>query len=218
MLALYLAVLAAAWLIEAADDNESRHVHGTVAFIRTGERTPIIVPGNGKLSALGARQMQELGQMFRGRYIGDETYNGLGHDPISGLSPDILDPNQLFVQTQDRPYLQASAQAFMQGLYPPYSIGGNRTGPVADSTGILANGTVIVAPLQGYQYASIQVLSEWDPQSIYIGGDQNCPLSIRESLMYQITDHYLETKASSEALYQSLNASLFEGLYDESQM
>jgi hypothetical protein len=218
MFALYPALLAAAWLVEAADENESRHVHGTVAFIRSGERTPIIVPTSGKLTALGARQMQELGQMFRGRYIGDDAYNGLGHDPISGLSPDILDPTQLFIQTQDRPYLQASAQAFMQGLYPPAAINGNNTGAVADATGILANGTAIDAPLGGYQYAPIQVLSEWDPQSIYIRGDQNCPLSIRETLMYQTTEHYLETMDSSRGDYESLDASLFGGLLEQSQM
>lgn len=217
MLALYLAILAAAWLIDAAE-SEIRNVHGSIAFIRTGERTPIIEGGRGKLSVLGARQMQELGQMFRGRYIGDETYTGLGQDSLIGLSQDILNPNQLFIQTLDSPYLQASAQAFMQGLYPPVSVGGNSTGPVGDETAILANDTVIQAPLGGYQYAPIQVLSEWDPQSIYISGNQNCPLSIRESLMYQTTDHYLETKARSEDLYQSLNASLFKNLLLQSDM
>jgi hypothetical protein len=215
MLALYLAVLAAAWLIEAADDSQSRHPHGAVAFMRTGERTPIISPGSSKLSPLGAQQMHTLGQMFRGRYMGDENFNGLGHDPIATLNENMINPDQLFIQALDRPYLQASAQAFLQGLYPPYSFG---NGPTMDGNGILANGTVIENPLDGYQYAPIEIVGELDPGSVYIAGDQRCPLSIRESLMYQTTDQYLETRAESESFYNSLNVSLFDGILEESSM
>jgi hypothetical protein len=219
MFALTLAVMAAAWLVKAEDDNTSYNTHGVVAFIRSGETTPLIAPGTRRLSALGAQQMYKLGQQFRGRYINtDQENNGLGHEPIQGLAPDILDPSQLLIQTLDTNYLMTSAQAFMQGLYPPYSLNRTRVGPVADATGILSNNTAIDFPMGGYQYAPIQVLSELDPQSIYLAGDQNCPASQQESLMYQTTDAYLETKALSQSFYQALNRSLFDNLIRQSDM
>jgi hypothetical protein len=218
MIALSLAVMAAAWLVEAADDNVNRHVHGAVAFIRTGERTPLLAGGstNGKLSALGAHQMYTLGQMLRGRYIGDNAYTGLGHDPIKGLSQDILDPEQLYIRTLDTPYLQASAQALMQGLYPPYTANSTDSGLVADA--VLANGTAIDFPLSGYQYAPIQVLSDRDSDSIYLSGNENCPMSNIESLNYYVTEQYAETRAASESLYLSLNTSLFNGILEQKDM
>lgn len=218
MLALFLAVMAAAWLIEAADDNPLYHPHGAVAFIRTGERTPLIA-GSPKLSALGAQQMHTLGQMFRGRYInGDNGNSGIGQEPIIGLSADILNDDQLSIQTLDEPYLVASAQAFMQGLYPPYTISSNSTGHMGDETGILANGSVIDYPLSGYQYANIKAFGSQDLNSIYVAGDQNCYLSGVESSIYQSTDEYLETKAESQSFYEALNASLFDDHLPQDQM
>lgn len=215
MLALYLAVLATAWAVEAADDNTDRHVHGAVAFIRSGERTPTIQRGSPKLTPLGAQQMHTLGQMFRGRYLGDTKFDGIGHDPISTLRQDIINPDQLFIQALDRPHLYASAQAFMQGLYPPFSLG---NGTFMDGNGILANGSFIEYPMSGYQYAPIDVLGELDPNSVYIAGDKRCPLSIRESLMYQTTEKYRETKTASEPFYDKLDPALFDGLFAKTAM
>ena len=43
----------------------SYHPHAAVAFVRTGERLPLIQPGPSTLTATGANQMYTLGQNFR---------------------------------------------------------------------------------------------------------------------------------------------------------
>lgn len=218
MLAFALAILATAWL-GAADDNPSYNPHGAVIFVRTGERTPLLQPGTPKLSPLGAQQMRRLGQQFRGRYIGGDNDNdGLGQEPINNLAPHILDPNQLLIQALDTPYTLASAQAFMQAFYPPYSIKNGGNGSVSDNIGMLANDTTIDYPFDGYQYAPIQVLGQLDPQSVYIAGDQNCLVSIQDSLMYQTTEEYMETRAISNDLYGTLNESLFDNHLEKDKM
>ncbi|KAF1994598.1 phosphoglycerate mutase-like protein [Amniculicola lignicola CBS 123094] len=212
MLALFLAVMAAVWLIEAADENEAYHPHGSVVFVRSGERTPLIAGSPPVLSALGAQQMHTLGQHFRGRYVSESGgSSGLGQQLIATLSPDLLNNEQLRIESLDAPYLVASAQAFMQGLYPPYSLNTTRNGPVADATGILANGSAIDFPLDGYQYPQIYTRALNDPSLIFMAGQADCSESYRESLMYQSTPEFMETRTSTEAFYKRIDASLFNG-------
>jgi hypothetical protein len=214
MLALFLAVSAAVWLIEAAqtEDNPSYNPHGAVMFVRGGERTPIIADRTQILSALGAQQMHNLGSAFRGRYIlGSNASTDLGTEPINTLMPNILDPNQLYIQALDTPYLISSAQAFMQGFYPPYSISNGENGAIADATGLLANGTFIDFPLRGYQYAPVDTLSEYDQGRVFLAGDQGCPFSQIKSNMYLGTPEFLDAKARSEDFYNALPDSMFGG-------
>jgi hypothetical protein len=51
-------------------------------------------------------------------------------------------------------YVAASAQAFLQGLYPPTNQ--NSSGGTLEAVDILANGTISQAPLNGYQYPQLQ--------------------------------------------------------------
>jgi len=218
MLALFLALMAAAWLIEAADDDT---VHAAVVFIRTGERTPelrsVHVPQT--LSALGARQIFELGQNFRGRYInGLGGHVGLGQSQIATIHPDILNNNEVYVMTRQEPYLIASAQSFMQGFYPPFSLNSNSSSGSADSRGILANGTVIDYPLNGYQYPEIRTAGEHDPYSIYLGGNVECPSAWAASINYYTTEDYQNTFTSAEPIYNSLDPSMFRETIDDNAM
>lgn len=136
--------------------------------------------------------MYRLGNIFRGKYIaGGNGNNSLGEDYIPGLAA-RLDNDQIFIHAYDAPHIYGSAQAFMQGLYPPTSLTTNTTS----------------TPLGGYQYPHIQTVGEYDPQSIYIGGDKYCPTSIQQSRMYEITTKYLETKKQAEPFYQGLPPSL----------
>lgn len=212
MLARCAALLAAAGLAAAADDNSFYNVFGTVAYIRTGERTPVLRDERPSLTALGANQMYDLGRNFRSRYISDvDGPRGLGTQMIDGMSLDILQNDQVYVLTRDEPYLVASAQAFMQGLYPPYSLNATRNGPLADATGLLANGSAIDFPLNGYQYPSIQAVSELDPYTIHVAGAKNCPESQLHSALYEVTDDFVNTAAASKTLYKSLDTNWFGG-------
>ena len=217
MLALFLAVMAAAWPADAANNNESMHVHGSVVFIRTGERTPVLAGGDQVLSALGAQQMHALGQNFRTRYVNEGGPDGLGVQQMS-IARNVINNDQLLIQTLDTPYLFASAQAFMQGLYPPYSINATRNGPNADVTGLLANGSAIDFPMGGYQYAQVHTVGQFDAQSVYLGGNQNCPESQVNSAMYEVTEQFLQTKAINKKFYSAMDVDLFDGHLKKSQL
>ncbi|KAF1841178.1 phosphoglycerate mutase-like protein [Cucurbitaria berberidis CBS 394.84] len=207
--------LASAWLVGAQEqDNNAYHPHASFVFMRTGERTPIIRPGPSVLSALGANQMYTLGQNFRTRYITGQSPSSLGQEHIAGMSPNVLNNEQILVKTLDTEYLVASAQAFMQGLYPPRALG-NGTG---DASGLLADGRAIDYPLNGYQYASVKTSSQLDPDSIYIAGAQNCPVAQKEAMMYFTTDEFLETKAANKDFYKNLSVDWFEGNLKSDQL
>jgi hypothetical protein len=213
MLALLFAVLASARMLRAEDDNTLYNVFGSVAFIRSGERTPILRTETPILTAYGAQQMLELGKNFRHRYlVNTGSDNGLGVQNIPGMSPDILDHEQLFIQTLNKQHLVSSAQAFMQGLYPPYgSNATSQTDVLGDAVGEMANGDVVGFPLDGYQYPKIQVLSELDPQSVYIAGGVNCTSRSLASASYEATDEFLGVQMEQKRFYGDMELDWFEG-------
>lgn len=202
MFKIAVTVAASAWLVNAQEDNYAHHSHGAFAFIRTGERTPILRPGVPSLTALGAQQMVQLGQNFRTRYIAGNSPNGFGIQHIPNMSQNTLDNNQILIQTLDQPHLVASAQAFMQGLYPPTSIAnGNGTGSAVG--GLLSDGRAIDYPLNGYQYANIQTFGPQDPGSIFISGADSCPTAKRDAMMYFTTSKFMDTLKSTKDFYKN---------------
>lgn len=208
MFALSLSLLASAWVV-SAQENDVYHPHGAFAFIRSGERTPLLTGDSQVLTALGAQQMYKLGQNLRARWIDGDGDAGLGIQNIANMSADILNNDQISVQTLDKQYLVSSAQAFMQGMYPPHALG-NSTG-LGDSTGLLADGSVVQAPLNGYQYAAVQSFNEFAYNSIYIDGNSNCPEAKLESLQYTVSDSFENTKTASKETYDLLQTSWFQG-------
>ncbi|KAF2856277.1 phosphoglycerate mutase-like protein [Plenodomus tracheiphilus IPT5] len=210
-------VLASATLITAQNTTTSTpksstyHPHGAFAFIRTGERTPLSRPGVPVLSAVGANTMFTLGQNFRTRYIAGTSPSGLGIEPMNGLAPKILNNEQISIQTSDSQYLVAAAQAFMQGLYPPRATA-NGSGPV---TGLLADGTTVDYPLDGYQYASIQTRGPDDAGSILVSGSSNCPTAKRDAMKYFKTAEFEQIQEESKGLFGRLNLDWFEGTLGE---
>ena len=208
MLVLSLTVLASARLA-AAQSNDAYHPHGAFAFIRSGERTPALTGDTQVLTAVGANQMYQLGQTLRNRWIDSNGDTGLGRQNIANMSVDIINNDQISIQTLDTQYLVSSAQAFMQGMYPPHAYG-NSTG-LGDSTDRLADGTIVQAPLNGYQYAKVQSFNPFAYNSIYIAGNQNCPMAKRESLQYLVSDRFRATKVSSKETYDKLQTSWFQG-------
>ncbi|KAH8731065.1 histidine phosphatase superfamily [Phaeosphaeriaceae sp. PMI808] len=218
MFSLAVAALASVWLVGAQEtDNPGYHTHATFAFIRTGDRTPAIQPGPSVLTALGAQQMFQLGQNFRTRYIAGNAPANLGVERIAGMSTTILNNDQVLVQTLDSQHLVSSAQAFMQGLYPPQNIAsGNSTRGA--SGGLLSNGTAIDFPLGGYQYANIQTASLDDPKSFYLAGTQSCPVAKMAAMKYFTTEKFMATKEANEDFYNKLDIDWFEGNLRKEQL
>lgn len=126
-------------------------VWSSVIFSRTGERTPVMLGDmNSILTPLGANQSYTAGSFMRDRYFGDYTANGVpdvGGAPIQGLSGNTFDVDQVYIGCQDIQYTAASAQAFLQGFYPPLDQGDGDTSDQDDTTpssmNKLADGTTV---------------------------------------------------------------------------
>ncbi|KJX97839.1 histidine acid phosphatase like protein [Zymoseptoria brevis] len=190
-------------LAHAQDDPEYT-VWSSVVLTRTGERTPdIITDSPTVLTSIGANQAYAAGEFFRNRYIvsnsTDNSTNGLGtaRAPIRGLNADTYDSLQTWVLTRDQQYLTATAQAFLQGLYPPRS-------PSADPNDITADNTYITGPLNGYQYPFIQAASDLDPNYIYLDATHQCPSFTRSIRQLRSTTQFNTTQTSSSSLYTTL--------------
>ena len=144
MFALVVALLATILLTpEAAAQNGSSKytVWSSVLFSRTGERTPIILGDlPTTLTSLGAQQQYASGLFFRERYLTSFVSNlGINSAPIQGIQVDNIDSLELYVNALDYQFNIASAQAFLQGLYPPLDVtNGSQTG-----TSKLANGSSV---------------------------------------------------------------------------
>lgn len=207
--------LASAWLVGSQEtDTDAYHPHASFSFIRTGERTPTIEYNIPVLTALGAQQMFQLGQAYRTRYITGNANIGLGVQHIAGMSQNLVNNDQILVQTLNQPHLVSTAQAFMQGLYPPRNTInslGSSNGTGASTGGLLANGTAIDFPLGGYQYANIRSSGPLDAESIYISGMRNCPIGQRDAGLYFRTDQYRQTRQANAELYQRLDPGWFGG-------
>jgi hypothetical protein len=213
-------VLVASALLAGAQnqDNDPYHPHAAFAFIRTGERTPSIRSGSSPtLTALGAQQMFSLGQNLRTRYLAGSSPSALGVQHIDGMSPYTLNNEQVLVQTLDSQYLVSSAQAFMQGLYPPYSIL-NGNGTWFSTSSLLSNGSAIDFPLNGYQYANIQSSGQLDYESIFVSGAQNCIGAQQDAMLYFTTDKFYDTKTANSDFYKGLDLNWFEGNLKDSEL
>ncbi|KAI4924958.1 uncharacterized protein J4E92_006995 [Alternaria infectoria] len=195
--------------LAGAQSSDSEHTLAAFAFVRTGERTPILRNNTQTLTSFGANQMHALGQKFRSKFIS-------GPESIAGLSEDVLNNDQIWVQTLDAPYLVSSAQAFMQGLYPPHDIS-NATG---DNTGVLADGTSVDYPLNGYQYASIHAANVYDPVSRLVSGAGQCPQGQTDALKYFTTQEYRDAEylADNSELYKNLPLDWFEGHVNQDEL
>ncbi len=129
---------------------------GTVVMALHGEHTPSIADPFPRLTPLGAQQALSAGSAIRTRYIQGPGNNVTNSYPIAGVSTEVIDNTQLYLLARDDDYVAASAQAFMQGLYPPLGI------TYVDEESILGNGTLVQYPLGGYQYATIDIISPLD--------------------------------------------------------
>ncbi|KAK5078121.1 hypothetical protein LTR64_003474 [Lithohypha guttulata] len=149
-------------------------VLSSFVFSRHGDRTPLYTSNASILTPYGAQQMSIAGSNFRRRYLStifeDSQDNTVIRD-ISHYSPNV---NEVTVYSIDNQYVTASAQAFMQGLYPPLGqldVNFTSLGEISR----LANGTNVIAPLNGYNYPDINTVSSYDPRSVWIDGAAHCP-------------------------------------------
>ena len=167
----------------------------SVAFVRTGERLPLIDAASNitTLTPFGAQQMSVLGNLFRNRYMSQTS-------GIQGLSINEINELQTLFLAEDLPYSVASTQAFLQALYPPYS-------PSTESSSTLTNGTSDQFPLGGYQYPWIQTVSSNDYRSIFTDGAAACDAFWDDSSFLQSTE-YSDAQNDSEKVFARVGGTL----------
>jgi hypothetical protein len=118
-------------------------VYAVYIFHRHGDRTAKALPPT-SLTTLGYDQVVQSGEYFNSRYVSNSSANY-----ITGLATSTVKNSQIAVSAPLDTVLQSSALGFLQGLYPP----------VGELKQTLANGTTVVAPLNGYQLIPVAVVS-----------------------------------------------------------
>jgi hypothetical protein len=146
MFALVVTLAATLILIPEAAAQLSYTVWSTVLLTRTGEHTPLII-GNipTELTSVGAHQAYDAGAFFRNRYVTDRAeQSGVTYAPLVGLDGNYIQALQSHVAALDEQHTVASAQAFLQGFYPPHVLNGNATsGSTIDPIDLLSNNTYV---------------------------------------------------------------------------
>jgi hypothetical protein len=145
MLALAIAILATVLLTPLSRaQSDSYTVLSAVIFVRSGDRTPKIlgdVPTT--LTSLGAQQAHAAGSFYRDRYISSAvSKSGVDKAPLHGLSANSVDPREMYILALDTHPTVATAQAFMQGFYPPLILNESTAG-MLDPSSVLANNTYV---------------------------------------------------------------------------
>lgn len=198
----------------------TQQVLSSFVFTRYGDRTPLYSSSNGQhvLTPYGAQQMYDAGENFRERYLRSSFDSLAATTVIQGISRYQLDTNQVNVLTMDDQYTVASAQAFMQGLYPP--LGSDPTLNDLYIAGLsgLANGTNITAPLNGYQYPSITAVSSYDLNSIWVDGTGNCPATTAKLLDYYGTPDFDLLNTSSWSFYQAMGEEYLQNAFYQNSL
>lgn len=113
--------------------NLTETIWSSVIVTRNGDSIPVIMSDpNVLLTPLGSQQLHSTGAFFRDRYIS-------GNDAIPSISKSEIDDIQTYSLSLLANNVEASAQAFIQGLYPPVLS--------VSPTSLFANGTPISSPL-----------------------------------------------------------------------
>ncbi|KKY15627.1 putative acid phosphatase [Phaeomoniella chlamydospora] len=213
--AIALLALALCAVGAVADTELYEVIYGAVLYTSYGDRTPL-VQSNPTLTSLGAQQLYNAGAGFRDRYVDPSTSSNEHSTAVVGISAYELDNSQLSILAYSEEYIVASAQAFLQGLYPPIETSLNRT--LDDDESELSNGTIITSPLNGYQYPQLYTASSVDLNSIWIAGNTQCPTYTTSGRAYWNTEEYLEILDSSQAFYDSLQPNILDGVFSNSSV
>ncbi|KIW11909.1 hypothetical protein PV08_09182 [Exophiala spinifera] len=189
----------------------TQQVLSTFIYTRYGDRTPLVLSSTPSLTPLGAQQLYAAGAKARDRYISPTDGDYTGSSTISGIAGNQLAYDQINVLSTDEQYVSASALAFLQGLYPPLELSSNWTYIEGQST--VANGTNIVAPLNGYQYPQITTISSNDLNSIWVNGMDSCPSYTASGQVYYQSPDYQSILNSTMEFYRSLQPEFLDGIF-----
>lgn len=145
------------------------------------------------MTNLGANQNYDSGAFYRQRYLVDGA-----EDRIAGISSDLARSSQLYASAPDQHVLFQTATNFLQGLYPPLE-----DIDEALSTEELVNGTEVSDPLNGHQFILIHGEDKKSPDTIWIKGDEACPIYETASAAYEDSEEYQQIMYDTASFYSS---------------
>ena len=188
-------VLASLCPISGFAQVPSEKVWAVVAFTLHGDSTPSILRGPKTLTSYGAEQLYSAGSAFRDRYV---AVREDGNDRIQDISAYALDSDEIDIFSTDDQCSIASAQAFMQGLYPPLDISDDDsyTGDSSMSTDESATYNT-----SGYQYPRIITLGAGDLGVERVSGYTECPLYEASRKSYETSREFRDIAEQSAKLY-----------------
>lgn len=204
-------------VIAAAQEMET--VWAVFSFNVYGDSTPIVFPQPGVLTSLGAQNLYDIGSLFRSRYVdgsGDGSNDTtVENSPVMGISQFRLDIDQIQVYSAADYASQASALAFMQGLYPPDAVSNDS---IIEDSALLANGSVVHAPLGGYQYPRIRVPGLSDSNSILISGNLGCGAYQRHRIRYEHSKEAEQLRSETASFYTDLYNSVLHRAFSKAEV
>ena len=185
---LCLALLAVFPLFGAADT-----VLGVYMFHRHGDRTSKSTPPS-NLTSLGYQEVFDSGTYYRNQYV--VTGSQL---QIAGISPDVVNLNQLSVSAPLDTVLFPSALGFLQGFYPPVGSSSFQS--------TLHNGTNVSNPLDGYQLIPVQTATTGtsSENTAWLQGSSNCANAIISSNNYFASSDFMSLLNSTQGFYNGLS-------------
>ncbi|KAJ3945675.1 peroxisomal 2 4-dienoyl-CoA reductase sps19 [Colletotrichum fioriniae] len=167
-------------------------VLGIYVFHRHGDRTAKKTPPV-RFTDLGAYEVYTSGLEYGRLYVRENATH-----QIRNMSTDDVLPEQLSVTSPTDVVLQSSANAFLQGFYPP-----------SGTVEALANGSSVEAPLGGYQYIPVNAVATASTStnaesSEWLQGGSGCGKAVVSSNNYFSSPEYAAVDAESRDFYQSL--------------
>ena len=176
---------------------------GAYIFHRHGDRQSKSLPPV-LLTVLGYNEVYLSGQYLRQRYI---SSNDSGTQ-IAVISETDVVESQIEVSAPDDLVLMASAQGFLQGLYPP-----------AETSSTLRNGTTVTAPMGGFQLIPIHTVTSTGSgieSAGWLQGSTGCANAIASSAEYYTTPEFKAIANSTASFYQGLE-SVISGVFTPTQ-
>ncbi|KAK0118556.1 hypothetical protein ONS95_007443 [Cadophora gregata] len=166
-------------------------IHGVTIFSRHGDRTSKHYSGY-QLTPLGFTENFEVGSDYRDLYIADGAPK-----QILGISASKYVPSQVFASAPDQQVLLNTATAFLQGLYPPLE-------PINATLAVqsLNNGTSYTNPLNGYQYVVLHGEEVTAPDTIWIKGDEGCPVTTKIQGTFEDSAEFTSRLEGTRDFYQ----------------
>ena len=113
--------------------------------------------------------------------------------------------------TPDDSATVVAAQAFMQGLYPPYNLTTNGSSTTLDPNSAMSDGEYLSNPL-GTQFPVILNFSPYDPTLVYLQGETNCLNYDNTVQDYYSTSQFKSQVTTHQALYQMVGQNFLTDL------